>query len=139
MAKVSSQQPTTVTNSNQCFNMCDRPISTNKNRPYLLQMSNYSLRFTLTPSDGSGQSHSLNGCKMCVHSQTSGGTCPSGQRRIQGGGHGAMPQSSEIFSKVLFLMSFQIFLDSIIDLSNETITFIMPCILCSFIRSLNSQ
>ena len=34
------------------------------------------------------------------------------------------PQSSEIFSKVRFLMNFQIFLDSIIDLDNETITFI---------------
>jgi len=32
------------------------------------------------------------------------------------GGHGAIPQSSEIcFSKVRFLMSFQIFFDSIID------------------------
>ena len=36
-------------------------------------------------------------------------------------------------------MSFQILLDSIIDLSNETITFIMPCILCLLIRSLNSK
>ena len=32
------------------------------------------------------------------------------------------PQSSDIFSKERFLMSFQIFLDSIIDLSNEAIT-----------------
>ena len=61
------------------------------------------------------------------------------QRRIQEG-HGAMaPSNHQIFSKARFLMSFQIFLDSIIDLSNETITFILPCILCSFIRSLNSQ
>jgi len=32
-------------NSNQCFNMRDRPVSTNKNRPYLLQMSNYTVYF----------------------------------------------------------------------------------------------
>jgi len=67
----------------------------------------------------------------------------SHQRRIKGWrgearGHGP-PIITYFFSKVRFLMSFQIFLDSIIDLSNETITFIMPCILCSFIRSLNSQ
>jgi len=48
------------------------------------------------------------------------------QWRIQGGrGHGAMPPIiRDFFSKVRYLMSFQIFLDSIIDLSNETITFI---------------
>jgi len=62
------------------------------------------------------------------------------QRRIQAGTRGhAFPNHQRFFSKVRFLMSFQIFLDSIIDLSNETITFIMPCIFCSFIRSLNSQ
>jgi len=35
------------------------------------------MRFTLTPRDGSGQdehSHSVNSCKICVHSQTPG--CP---------------------------------------------------------------
>jgi len=61
------------------------------------------------------------------------------QRRMQRGPRGHASQSSDIFSKVRFLMSFQTCLDSIIDLSSETITFIMPCILCSFIRSLNSQ
>ena len=34
------------------------------------------------------------------------------------------PNHQRFFSKVPFLMSFQVFLDSIIDLSNETITFI---------------
>jgi len=41
------------------------------------------------------------------------------------GATGPCPQSSDMFSKIRFLMSFQIFLDSIIDFSNETITFIM--------------
>jgi len=43
-----------------------------------------------------------------------------------GGGHRAMPPPiiKNFFSKVRFLMSFQVFLDLIIDLSNETITFI---------------
>jgi len=59
-------------------------------------------------------------------------------RRIQGS-RGRAPNHQRFFYKVRFLMSFQIFLDSIIDSSNETITFIMPCILCSFIRSLDSQ
>ena len=65
------------------------------------------------------------------------------QKRIQGGGargHGLLPIIRDFFySKVRLLISFQIFLDSIIDLSNEAITFLMLCILCSFIRSLNSQ
>jgi len=45
------------------------------------------------------------------------------------GWHGAMPPPNHHrFFKVRFLMSIQIFLDSIIDLRNETITFIIPCI-----------
>ena len=35
------------------------------------------------------------------------------------------PNHQRFFSKVRVLMSFQTFLDSIIDLSNETITFII--------------
>jgi len=42
-----------------------------------------------------------------------------------GGGHGAMPPIiTDFVSKIRFLMSFQIFLDSSIDSSNETITLI---------------
>jgi len=40
------------------------------------------------------------------------------------GARGNAPIIRDFFSKVRYLMSFQIFLDSITDLSNETITFI---------------
>jgi len=40
------------------------------------------------------------------------------------------PNHQRFFYKVCFLMSFQIFLDSIIDLSNETITFINWSCIC---------
>ena len=66
-------------NSNQCFNMRDRPISTHKNRPYLLQMSNYAVyvnakrRFWARASNQNGQQLVL--CRF-GHSQTPGSTCP---------------------------------------------------------------
>jgi len=56
-------------------------------------------------------------------------TCQHSEADPKGGARGHAPRSLEIFSKVRFLMN----LDSVIDLSNETITLIMPCIL--FIHS----
>ena len=65
-------------NSNQCFNMRDRPVSTNKNRPYLLQMSNYTVyfnakrRFWTRASNWSTRSMSI-----WPFANSRGGTCPS--------------------------------------------------------------
>ena len=66
-------------NSNQCFNMRDRPMSINKNRPYLLQKSNFTVYFNAKRRFWVRASKQSTTRSMSIygHTLTPGGTCPS--------------------------------------------------------------